>query len=220
MDVIIEQQQKFIDLQIRGMVFINTGEQTAFVSLTGQPEDNTNLKRALDNIKIYCISETLTGTIDNENCIFRTAYNIDDTKIIEVFVNGLKETNWTKTGNKEITFTQAPNNLGYDDFLEIIYYKNNTISDLTAPVLTGRLLNSSDYANGIILNWDSQSNVTYSVYHISGIGIPNTLLIDNLTDNNYSYNVDYYPYDTYQVFAKRNNEISDGSNIVTVGSPP
>jgi hypothetical protein len=70
-----------------------------------------------DNI----IPETLTGTIDGTNRVFTTTNNIN--KILVVFINGIRESNYTKTGANEITFADAPKNVGFTDELSIIYIK-------------------------------------------------------------------------------------------------
>jgi hypothetical protein len=73
---------------------------------------------------LYTIG-TLAGDIDNINCIFTTGDNFMAGSTI-VFVNGLKQklnVDYTESGDNEITFTEAPTNIGFDDNLEIIYIK-------------------------------------------------------------------------------------------------
>ena len=56
----IEVSEETIEIIVKGETINNTGEATAFVSIIGQPEDNTNLNAALNN-KVNAGSLTEAG---------------------------------------------------------------------------------------------------------------------------------------------------------------
>lgn len=69
------------------------------------------------------IEEQLTGTINGINKIFTTQNNYQSGKT-RVFINGLKQqlgVGYTESGPKEITFSDAPSNNGFNDVLIINY---------------------------------------------------------------------------------------------------
>ena len=66
------------------------------------------------------ITEELIGDIDGVNQVFNTtkAYKPDT---LQIYVNGLKEFFFSKTGDSEITFDFAPSNEVFTDKIEAIY---------------------------------------------------------------------------------------------------
>jgi hypothetical protein len=70
------------------------------------------------------VTEKLTGTIDGVNRVFNTTYSFKD-NTIAVYINGLKQTDYRIIDNKTIEFNSPPQNVEYNDYLEITYYKTN-----------------------------------------------------------------------------------------------
>lgn len=71
------------------------------------------------------INEPLIGAINNVNKVFTTTYNIK-LNSSQVFVNGIRqniEAHYVESGANEITFSDAPSNVGYEDELIINYIK-------------------------------------------------------------------------------------------------
>lgn len=69
------------------------------------------------------IEEQLTGTIDGLNKIFTTTKNFRSGSA-KVFINGIKQkpgVSFTETANNEITFSDAPTAIGFEDELFINY---------------------------------------------------------------------------------------------------
>ncbi|MEW6039931.1 MAG: hypothetical protein AB1633_00220 [Elusimicrobiota bacterium] len=69
------------------------------------------------------IEETLVGVIDGVNKIFTTINNYKSGST-RIFINGLKQKrgiHYTESGPKEITFSEAPSNNGFNDELIINY---------------------------------------------------------------------------------------------------
>jgi hypothetical protein len=72
------------------------------------------------------IEEYLSGEVDGENCVFNTTKNIL-AGTVRLFQNGLKLTNevdFEITGEKEITFAEAPDANVFEDFLIINYLED------------------------------------------------------------------------------------------------
>ncbi len=72
------------------------------------------------------VEETLTGTIDGNNCIFTSSKNFLAASTT-VFINGLRQRrgiDFNETDNHTITFSEAPSNIGYTDNLTIIYIED------------------------------------------------------------------------------------------------
>lgn len=68
------------------------------------------------------ITEVLSGTIDGVNMVFATSVPYQSG--IQVFINGLrqvKDSGYSESGESEITFSEPPKNIGYDDVLEVTY---------------------------------------------------------------------------------------------------
>jgi len=66
------------------------------------------------------ISEQATGIVDGTNRIFTSSEKITITGV-SVYVNGLQETDFAITGDKEITLGFAPLAVGFTDKVTIIY---------------------------------------------------------------------------------------------------
>ena len=69
------------------------------------------------------IDELLAGNINNSNRIFITTYSYV-AGTTRVYVNGLRQRNgidFEETGDKEITFSEAPTNIGFTDYLSVTY---------------------------------------------------------------------------------------------------
>jgi len=69
------------------------------------------------------IDELLAGNINNSNRIFMTSYSYISGSA-RVYVNGLLQRNgidFEETGDKEITFSEAPTNIGFTDYLSVTY---------------------------------------------------------------------------------------------------
>ena len=69
--------------------------------------------------------EQLIGIIDNANKTFTTTFDYVNNLEL-VFINGIKQRNgvdYTKSAVKTVLFDEAPRNVGFTDYLEIIYIK-------------------------------------------------------------------------------------------------
>jgi hypothetical protein len=69
------------------------------------------------------IDEDLTGVVNNINKVFTTSTSYL-TGSVRVYVNGLRQrngTDFTETGDKEITMDEAPNISGFADHLSVTY---------------------------------------------------------------------------------------------------
>ena len=71
------------------------------------------------------VNEVLIGAINNVNKVFTTTYNFKANSS-QIFINGLRQTlgsHYTESGVNEITFSDAPSNVGFEDELIINYIK-------------------------------------------------------------------------------------------------
>ncbi len=103
----------FTALQPQPVAITNGGSRVSFQVNTGSV--NINILQ----------TETLIGTIDNVNKIFTTINNFKKNSS-QVFINGLRQTlesHYTESGANEITFSEAPSNVGFQDELIINYIK-------------------------------------------------------------------------------------------------
>lgn len=101
----------FTAIQPKPVAITTGGSRVSFTVSTGTVNVN------------YLFSETLTGTINNENKIFTTSNNYK-TNSSQIFVNGIRQklgTHYIESGANEITFSEAPSNIGYEDELIINY---------------------------------------------------------------------------------------------------
>ncbi len=103
----------FTAIQPKPVSIITGGSRVSFQVATGTVNIN--------NIQ----TEALIGVIDGVNKVFTTIKNFKANSS-QVFVNGLRQTlgtHYTESGANEITFSDAPSNVGFEDELIINYIK-------------------------------------------------------------------------------------------------
>ena len=66
------------------------------------------------------VDEQLIGDVDGENRIFKATRSFINGTVV-VFINGLKNRNFSVTGDNEITLDIAPLNVEFEDIIEAIY---------------------------------------------------------------------------------------------------
>lgn len=99
------------------------------IDFTSEESEQITLEFPIGNVEIKSellrVEENLIGEIDGINKVFTTTdkYLSGTT---QVFVNGLKQKRgsaYTESGEKEITFSDAPSTEGFEDELIINYVK-------------------------------------------------------------------------------------------------
>jgi len=68
------------------------------------------------------ISERLTGNVNGTNKIFTASASFDPATL-SVFLNGIRELNYSVTATNAITLTDAPKNIGFTDVVTASYFK-------------------------------------------------------------------------------------------------
>jgi hypothetical protein len=88
-------------------------------------DDGDSLKK-IEASTIYdnIIVEDLIGVVDGVNCVFNSSEDIY--LILDVTNNGLPD-DYTQTNTDEITFDNAPLNIGFDDKLRIKYIRDTIV---------------------------------------------------------------------------------------------
>lgn len=114
-----------ITFTVQNKVISFTAVQPKPVSITtGGSRVSFQVNTGSVNINILQ-TETLIGAIDNVNKVFTTTDNFKANSS-QVFINGLRQklgTHYVESGANEITFSDAPSNVGYQDELIINYIK-------------------------------------------------------------------------------------------------
>lgn len=107
-------------------ITFNVVQQNPVSITAGGSAVTFNVLTSLPNYYVqYNYVETLIGTINGTNKIFTTTYSYVANSTM-VFINGLLQTRGThyiESGDKEITFDEAPTANGFEDELIIIYIK-------------------------------------------------------------------------------------------------